>query len=316
MQSETFTRSRLYTEEFLTPRNIYTQKLLDRDTCTLRNFYTEKLHTQKFFHTGAFTHRSFCAQTPLHKGALTDTSFTRRSFYTQQLLHKEVFSQRFLDTEELLHRDDALTHKPFLRRSFYTEEPFHRAAFTRFKAAFRRHGMGWHAAKPRTPAPNFRHSWYASCRSSICLISWAAIAIYFRDRGVMNGHIPRLSGCTFVILCRLGVHVWLLHDGIQLPTDHDRRSWSAFVLVCIYIYIYHSEVEAQASRASAEWWQGHNGRVHVKNLKHFFVQNLSKSFLICPRKHLETSKSGARVWDQSCWDLQAGLTEVQKSVTL
>ena len=59
----------------------------------------------------------------------------------------------------------------------------------------------------------------------------------------------------------------------------------------------HSEVEAQASRASAEWWQGHNGRVYVKNLKHFFVQNLSKSFVICPRKHLETSKSvGARVW--------------------
>ena len=135
---------------FLTPRNIYTQKLLDTDTCT---------------------HRSFCAQTPLHKEALTDTSLKRRSFYTEQLLHKEVFSQRFLDTEELLHRDDALTHKPFLRRSFYTEEPFHRAAFTRFKAAFRRHGMGWHAAKPRTPAPNFRHSWYASCRSSICLIS-------------------------------------------------------------------------------------------------------------------------------------------------
>ena len=156
---------------FLTPRNIYTQKLLDTDTCTLRNFYTEKLHTQKFFPTGAFSHRSFCAQTPLHKEALTDTSLKRRSFYTEQLLHKEVFSQRFLDTEELLHRDDALTHKPFLRRSFYTEEPFHRAAFTRFKAAFRRHGMGWHAAKPRTPAPNFRHSWYASCRSSICLIS-------------------------------------------------------------------------------------------------------------------------------------------------
>ena len=36
----------------------------------------------------------------------------------------------------------------------------------------------------------------------------------------MNKYTSWLLGYTFVILCKLGDHVWCLHDGIQLPTDH------------------------------------------------------------------------------------------------
>ena len=74
-----FTQSSFYTQKRLHTEELYTQKLLCKETFGDRNFYTQKCFHKKPLHRGTFTQRSFYAQTRLHTAAFTHRSFCKRS---------------------------------------------------------------------------------------------------------------------------------------------------------------------------------------------------------------------------------------------